>query len=80
NSVNGCHVLLEEKNEKLETKETIEINVYIKELLYKVLVIGEMGTGKTCFIKRYVHQFFTTHYRATVTSWLLFKHSNVKIN
>ena len=36
------------------------------ELLYKILVIGELGTGKTSFIKRYVHQFFSQHYRATI--------------
>jgi len=37
-----------------------------KEHLYKVLVIGELGTGKTSIIKRYVHQFFSQHYRATI--------------
>ena len=36
------------------------------EKLYKVLVIGEIGTGKTSIIKRYVHNFFSQHYRATV--------------
>ncbi|ELU06149.1 hypothetical protein CAPTEDRAFT_64412, partial [Capitella teleta] len=37
-----------------------------REHLYKVLVIGELGTGKTSIIKRYVHQFFSQHYRATI--------------
>ena len=36
------------------------------EHLFKVLVIGDLGVGKTSFIKRYVHQFFSVHYRATV--------------
>lgn len=39
-----------------------------KEHLYKVLVIGELGVGKTSIIKRYVHQFFSVHYRATVSA------------
>ena len=39
-----------------------------KEHLYKILVIGDLGTGKTSIIKRYVHQFFSPHYRATVSS------------
>lgn len=38
-----------------------------KEHLYKVLVIGDLGTGKTSIIKRYVHNFFSVHYRATVS-------------
>ena len=42
-----------------------------KEFLFKVLVIGDLGTGKTSIIKRYVHQFFSIHYRATV-SFLMF--------
>ena len=37
-----------------------------KEVLYKILVIGDLGAGKTSIIKRYVHQFFSTHYRATI--------------
>lgn len=37
-----------------------------REHLYKVLVIGDLGTGKTSIIKRYVHQFFSPHYRATI--------------
>ncbi|XP_076456448.1 ras-related protein Rab-38-like [Babylonia areolata] len=41
-------------------------NVEKKEHLYKILVIGELGTGKTSIIKRYVHQFFSQHYRATI--------------
>ncbi|KAJ8970052.1 hypothetical protein NQ314_001481 [Rhamnusium bicolor] len=27
---------------------------------------GDLGTGKTSIIKRYVHRFFTQHYRATI--------------
>ena len=38
-----------------------------QEHLYKVLVIGDLGTGKTSIIKRYVHQYFSPHYRATVS-------------
>ena len=41
-----------------------------KEHLYKILVIGDLGTGKTSIIKRYVHQFFSPHYRATVSPFL----------
>lgn len=37
-----------------------------KEFLFKVLVIGDLGVGKTSIIKRYVHQFFSVHYRATI--------------
>uniref|UniRef100_A0A3P9AX19 Ras-related protein Rab n=1 Tax=Maylandia zebra TaxID=106582 RepID=A0A3P9AX19_9CICH len=36
------------------------------ELLFKVLVIGDLGVGKTSIIKRYVHQIFSQHYRATI--------------
>lgn len=37
-----------------------------KEHLYKILVIGDLGVGKTSIIKRYVHQTYSTDYRATI--------------
>ncbi|XP_023648441.1 ras-related protein Rab-38 [Paramormyrops kingsleyae] len=37
-----------------------------KEHLYKVLVIGDLGVGKTSVIKRYVQQSFSPNYRATI--------------
>lgn len=37
-----------------------------REHLYKILVIGELGTGKTSFIKQYVHKFYSQNYRATI--------------
>lgn len=36
------------------------------ERLLKVLVIGDLGVGKTSIIKRYVHHVFSQHYRATI--------------
>jgi len=38
----------------------------IREYLYKVLVIGDLGTGKTSIIKRYVHNIFSMNYKSTV--------------
>ncbi|XP_056140165.1 ras-related protein Rab-32-like [Lampris incognitus] len=37
-----------------------------QEHLFKVLVVGDLGVGKTSIIKRYVHQIFSQHYRATI--------------
>ncbi|XP_032075067.1 ras-related protein Rab-38 isoform X2 [Thamnophis elegans] len=37
-----------------------------QEHLYKLLVIGDLGVGKTSIIKRYVHHNFSPHYRATI--------------
>lgn len=37
-----------------------------KEHLYKVLVIGDLGVGKTSVIRRYVHQTYSANYRATI--------------
>jgi small GTP-binding protein len=37
-----------------------------REFLYKVLVIGDIGVGKTSIIKRYVHGIFSAHYKSTI--------------
>ncbi|XP_069468462.1 ras-related protein Rab-38-like [Ambystoma mexicanum] len=37
-----------------------------KEHLCKVLVVGDLGVGKTSIIQRYVHKVYSQHYRATI--------------
>ncbi|XP_058466790.1 uncharacterized protein LOC131439594 isoform X1 [Malaya genurostris] len=56
--------LLLDKNDNGASMSTTPLEK--REHLYKILVIGELGTGKTSFIKRYVHQFFSQNYRATI--------------
>jgi len=38
----------------------------INEYLFKILVVGDIGTGKTSIIKRYVHNIFSMHYKSTI--------------
>ena len=37
-----------------------------KEYLHKVVVVGDIGTGKTSFVKKLVHNIFSIHYKATI--------------
>lgn len=37
-----------------------------REFLFKILVVGDIGVGKTSIIKRYVHGIFSMHYKSTV--------------
>jgi Ras-related protein Rab-32 len=36
------------------------------EYLLKVLVVGDLGVGKTSLIQRYVHNIFSREYKATI--------------
>eukprot|EP01132_Coremiostelium_polycephalum_P008600 gene8600-10586_t len=36
------------------------------EYLYKILVVGDIGAGKTSIIKRFVHNIFSMHYKSTI--------------
>eukprot|EP00732_Lithocolla_globosa_P002240 Lithocolla_globosa_v1_NODE_1411_length_2599_cov_8.375786.p1 type:complete len:219 gc:universal NODE_1411_length_2599_cov_8.375786:2081-1425(-) len=38
----------------------------IKQLMYKIIVVGDIGTGKTSLIMRYVNNAFTMHYKSTI--------------
>jgi Ras-related protein Rab-32 len=37
-----------------------------QEKLLKVVVVGDIGCGKTSFVKRYIHEIFSIHYKSTV--------------
>jgi Ras-related protein Rab-32 len=37
-----------------------------KNILHKILVVGDLGVGKTSFMKRWVHGIFSIHYKSTI--------------
>lgn len=43
----------------------------VSEYLFKILVVGELATGKTSVIKQYVHNVFSKAYKVTVGDVLL---------
>lgn len=38
----------------------------MEEIVYKILVIGDIGVGKTSIIKRYTNNIFSQNYKATI--------------
>ena len=36
------------------------------EQIYKIIVVGTAGTGKTSFLQRYIRDFFSEGYKTTV--------------
>jgi len=51
-----------------------------QEYTLKILVIGELGTGKTAMIQRYVKNTFSGHYRSTVCWFYLIRISIKRLN
>lgn len=48
------------------TRQKKKEKIAVKEYLFKVLVIGDLNTGKTSLIKRYVQHSFSEQYRTTI--------------
>jgi GTPase SAR1 family protein len=36
------------------------------EALFKVIMVGDSGTGKSCLLSRYVKDYFTSEYHVTL--------------
>jgi GTPase SAR1 family protein len=51
-----------------------------KEIVLKILVIGELGTGKTAVIQRYTRNTYSANYLATVCNFGLLKLSINRLN
>uniref|UniRef100_A0A915BQE5 Ras-related protein Rab n=1 Tax=Parascaris univalens TaxID=6257 RepID=A0A915BQE5_PARUN len=48
------------------TTSSTQKSVTEKQLLFKILIIGDVGTGKSSIVRRYVHNLFNQYYKATV--------------
>jgi len=46
--------------------DSTEDDSVVEEYVYKILVVGDLGCGKTSFIHRYVNKAFSNTYRATI--------------
>jgi GTPase SAR1 family protein len=49
-----------------EPNRTADDDEGMEEYVYKILVVGDLGCGKTSFIHRYVNHTFSNTYRATI--------------
>mmetsp|Transcript_12568 Transcript_12568/g.18787 ORF Transcript_12568/g.18787 Transcript_12568/m.18787 type:complete len:207 (-) Transcript_12568:333-953(-) len=49
-----------------------------KKTLLKVIILGDSGVGKTSLMNRYVHQKFSSQYKATIGADFLIKHVAVE--
>jgi len=45
-----------------------------REYLFKIIVVGDAGSGKTSIINKYVHNIFSTEYRSTIGVDFALKH------
>ncbi len=54
-------------SENLKSTLTNEEEEPLEEFVYKILVVGDLGCGKTSYIHRYVNHTFSNTYRATVS-------------
>jgi small GTP-binding protein len=48
-------------------------NEELDEMVFKVLIVGEPGVGKTSLVKRYVNDVFTTRYKSTIGADFAYK-------
>ena len=51
---------MESRSDEIGWNEGKEVKVF------KILILGNSGTGKTCLVRRSVHAFFTEGYRSTI--------------
>lgn len=50
----------------LKSKNMAVDNDELHEFIYKILIVGDIGTGKTSIIKKYVHNIFLPGYKSTI--------------
>ena len=48
------------------SSDPIRLNEEKDVKVFKILILGDSGTGKTCLVRRSVHSFFTEGYRSTI--------------
>ena len=49
----------------------IKMIIHKNELTFKVILIGDSGSGKSCLMARYIKNFFAQNYAVTVGTQFL---------